>query len=127
MRPDIAPTQHIVDYVASMFTAAKDIRYAETKAGVTRPGIAPQQQIVDYFASMFPAAGTSGRRRQRLAKQGQSLRLRSILWIMLQVYLQLLGHQVGGGKGWRHKVRHCACAANCGLYCTNVPAAKDIR
>ena len=88
--------QHIVDYVASMFTAAKDIRYAETKAGVTRPGIAPRQQIVDYFASMFPAARTSGRQRQRLVSQDLALRLRSKLWIILQVCFQLLGHQVGG-------------------------------
>jgi hypothetical protein len=35
-----------------MFTAAKDIRYAETKAGVTRPGIAPAQHIVDYVAGV---------------------------------------------------------------------------
>ncbi len=63
----------------------------------------------------------------KAVSQGLALRLRSKLWIILQVCLQLLEHQVGGGKGWRHKARHCACTANCGLCCKFVYSYQDIR
>jgi hypothetical protein len=45
------------------------------------------------FQRGFQLPRTSGRQTQRLVSRDQALRLRSKLWIMLQVCLQLLGHQ----------------------------------
>jgi hypothetical protein len=56
-RPGIAPAQHIVDYVASMFTAARTSGRQRQRLP-TRPGIAPAQHIVDYGANMFTATRT---------------------------------------------------------------------
>ncbi len=125
-RPRIAPAQHIVDYIASLFAAARtsgrqrqwlvsqDLalrlrsilwtmlqegsscqghQVSRDKGWSTRSGIAPAQHIVDYVAGMFPAARTSGRQRQMLVSRDQASRLRSILWIMLQIVMVTISKQ----------------------------------
>ncbi len=66
-RPDIAPAQHIVDYVASMFTAARTSGKQRQRLVSQGQALRLRSIIWIYVASMFTAARTSGKQRQRLA------------------------------------------------------------
>jgi hypothetical protein len=69
-RPGILPVQDIVDYVASMFTAARTSGRHTIDKGVSQDLALRLGSILWIMLQVcFTAARTSGRQRQRLASQ----------------------------------------------------------